>query len=48
VQVSASTKVTEPKHDPHAGVFFYSDSGALSRNDPNQPALISEREITEP
>lgn len=46
VQLTARTSVKEPKHDPHAAVFFYSDTGALSRNDPNQPALISEREIT--
>lgn len=47
VQVSAATVVKPPKNDPHAGVFFFDDKGALSRNDPTQPALFTEKEAAE-
>jgi hypothetical protein len=46
LQVAAATVLKAPKHDPHAGVFFFSDAGALSRNDPNQPALFAEKDAT--
>jgi hypothetical protein len=38
VQLSGKVSVTPPAHDPHAGVFFFDDNGALSRNDPRQPS----------
>lgn len=44
LQVSAATALKAPKHDPHAGVFFFSDSGALSRNDPNLTPLFTDKD----
>lgn len=38
VQISGKVTVTPPAHDPHAGVFFFDDDGALSRNDPRSPS----------
>jgi hypothetical protein len=38
VQLSGKVSVTPPSRDPHAGIFFFTDDGALSRNDPRQPS----------
>lgn len=38
VQLSGKVTVKPPAHDPHAGVFFFDDNGALSRNDPRSPS----------
>jgi hypothetical protein len=47
VQVTAATVVKPPKNDPHKGVFFFADDGALSRNDPNVTPLFGEKEATD-
>ena len=40
VQLSGKAVVTPPAHDPHAGVFFFTGDGALSRNDPRMNTLF--------
>jgi hypothetical protein len=38
VQISGKVTVKAPSRDPHAAVFFFTDDGALSRNDPRSPS----------
>ena len=40
VQLSGKVAVKPPAHDPHAGVFFFTEDGALSRNDPSMNTLF--------
>lgn len=39
VEVSDTIKTKLPEADRHAGLFYPSDTGYLSRNDPRQPQL---------
>lgn len=41
VQLSGKVSVKAPSRDPHAGVFFYTEDGALSRNDPSRNTLFN-------
>jgi hypothetical protein len=47
VQLSGKVSVTPPSRDPHAGVFFYTEDGALSRNDPSRNTLFNVDESTQ-
>lgn len=40
IRISGRAAVTAPSRDPHAGVFFYDEAGALSRNDPRSTTLF--------
>lgn len=40
IQLAGHVTVTPPSHDPHAGVFFFDEAGALSRNDPRMETLF--------
>ena len=44
VQLSGKVSVTPPSRDPHAGVFFFDEDGALSRNDPTLQTLFNVKE----
>lgn len=48
VTVSATAKTSPPEADPIAAVFFVSDDGNLSRNDPRQDAMFELREVAKP
>jgi hypothetical protein len=42
IRLSGKVTVTPPAHDPHAGVFFFDEDGALTRNDPRMNTLFED------
>ena len=48
VQLSGKVAVKAPSRDPHAGVSFFDDNGALSRNDPRMNTLFDADGSTTP
>lgn len=48
LQVTDAVKLTPPKRDRDASLFYTDDDGNLSKSDPNQPAFDSLREVPAP
>lgn len=44
VALSGHASVKPPARDPHAGVFFFDEAGALTRNDPRMNTLFDAAE----
>jgi hypothetical protein len=42
IRLSGKAAVRAPARDPHAGVFFYDEAGALTRNDPRHSTLFDD------